>query len=144
MKIDAWTISYATRVKVAALALLVLPTLFANLAYLRHNSRLDLRAVGVDEVTVYEGRFAELRKVLPGRGVVGYVDDQSDAASAMKALFLTQYALTPVIVVRGAEPELVIGNFSRPGAEAGEGLPKNLVPIKNFGNGVVLFGKGVQ
>jgi hypothetical protein len=144
MKIHIRTISYATKVKVAALMLLILPTFCANLEYFRAYCRLDLQNVGKDDITVYVERFEKLRKSLPNRGTIGYIDDESDNAKASKAYILTQYALIPIIVIRGADPELVVGNFSHSSLETRESVPKNLIPIKDFGDGVILFGKRVK
>ena len=141
MGIDVETTNHLRRVKLGALALLVLTAVCTNLTYFRANRHFDRHAVGEDEVTRYVRRFEGLRKALPERAVVGYIHDQTDEAEAGKSYTLTQYALTPNVVVMGTEPELVVGNFSRPrgGPEAAAG--KGLVAVQDFGDGVVLFRK---
>lgn len=134
-------VNYATRVKMSALVLIVLTAFCTNLSHTRNNRSLDRHAIGKDDVTIYDKRFEELRKVLPKRGLVGYVHDQTDELKTIQAYYLTQYALAPIMVVHGVEPELVVGNFSYSSAETEKSVPDNLIPIQNFGNGVILFRK---
>ncbi len=81
-------------------------------------------------------RFAELKKDLPARGVVGYWGDSSLTPPAVGAYYLTQYALAPLVVDRSLNHPLVIGNF--PDASPPP-FPPNLRLIKDFGDGVFLF-----
>jgi hypothetical protein len=100
-----------------------------------------------DEISTNERRFAELRAMLPARGVVGYVGHpeptgptprEANAAALLhfRRYLLAQYALAPVVLSESTEPELVIGNF-----EPGAVLPARpgLRVLRDFGNGLVLF-----
>jgi len=89
----------------------------------------------------YDKRFEELRKRLPPHGVVGYLGIGWDSGYQLPAYYATQYALAPVVVENSLQPELVVGNFATPPAPATTTWPANLLPIQNFGNGVVLFAK---
>jgi hypothetical protein len=98
-----------------------------------------------DPISEYEKRFTRLRQVLPRNGAVGFLSD--DPAPFLKGdyvrdgtLYLTQYALSPVVVYDTAQVPLVVGNFHSSSAPSPE-LWKNLRlrPIANYGNGVVLF-----
>jgi hypothetical protein len=100
---------------------------------------------GQDEISLYEHRFQELRTVLPERGIVGYqghpelttaLPGQGLAHLHFQRFLLTQYALAPVLLVEGTEPEFVVGNFD-PGAVPP--LPQGLQLVRDFGNGVLLF-----
>jgi hypothetical protein len=100
---------------------------------------------GQDEVSLYERRFQELRTVLPEGGVVGYqghpdlttaLPGQGLAHLHVRQFLLTQYALAPVLLIEGTEPEFVVGNFD-PGAVPLP--PQGLRVVRDFGNGVVLF-----
>ena len=66
-------------------------------------------------------RFAELRRAMPGSGVVGYVGEAGE--SGVADYYLAQYALAPVVVERSQDHPLVIGNFpaSRLRLSAGDG-----------------------
>jgi hypothetical protein len=72
-----------------------------------------------------EQRLASLRYVLPEYGSIGYVDpDQSwSDPAAIRAFYLTQYALAPRIIVYGAEPEYVIYS-----SHLGRPLPPDRIP----------------
>ena len=131
--------SYATRVKAGALALLALTALGTNLVYLRSHRRFDLDRLGRDDVSAKEKRLASLKQALPARGVVGYVSDYPDEIEATGHYYLAQYTLAPLVVVRGSDHPLVVGNFGAPVPAAPPAA--GLVLIKDFGDGVVLFGR---
>lgn len=59
------------------------------------------REIGTaDDVGQYEKRFEEIRRILPPFGVVGYRTDERDNLAKISAeLNLTQYALSPVIIM---------------------------------------------
>lgn len=81
-------------------------------------------------------RFAELKKNLPARGMVGYWGDPSLTPPAVGAYYLTQYALAPLVVERSLKHSLVVGNFPD---SAPPPFPTNLRLIRDFGDGVLLF-----
>lgn len=89
----------------------------------------------------YDKRFEELRKRLPQRGVVGYLGVGWANGYELPAYYATQYALAPVVVENTLEPELIVGNFAIPADPTTTHWPANLLPVQNFGNGVVLFAK---
>lgn len=98
-----------------------------------------------DPISGYEKRFTGLKQVLPRKSAVGFLSDvpapflKGDDVRA-GTLYLTQYALSPVVVHDTAQVPLVVGNFHSSPAPSPE-LWKNLRlrPIANYGNGVVLF-----
>jgi hypothetical protein len=131
------------RVRIAFLVLL----LYVGASVLRCLSRATESAPspGLDEISAYEHRFQELRTVLPQSGVVGYwghpelttaLPGQGLAHLHFQRFLLTQYALAPVLLIEGTEPEFVVGNFD-PGAVPPS--PQGLRLVRDFGNGVVLF-----
>src|SRR5215210_4428795 len=93
-----------------------------------------------DEISTYERRFAELRKMLPAQGVVGYVGypeptgatpREANAAALLhfRRYLLAQYVLAPVLLSESTEPEFVVGNFV-PGA--GAPVPAGLRVLRDF------------
>jgi hypothetical protein len=100
-----------------------------------------------DEVSRHEARLQALKQVLPRHGLVGYVSDEPpetrDAASAaarqaFKRYLLTQYALVPIVLSRGPDGDLVVGDFT-PSAPDGVAAPPGFVMAQDFCEGVVLF-----
>jgi hypothetical protein len=93
-----------------------------------------------DQISRYEMRFDEVKRILPPTGVVGYVTSKNLPAEQAKFHYgLTTYALSPIRVERSTRHNLVVGNF--PDSES---VPlihdiKGLVLIEDFGNGVALF-----
>jgi hypothetical protein len=99
-----------------------------------------IRPVG-QTISQYDKRFEQLRDVLPKRGVVGYLGSGWENRYQVPDYYATQYALAPLVVENSLEPDLVVGNFPEPLDPVATAWPSNLVPIQDFGNGVVLFAK---
>jgi hypothetical protein len=134
----------------AGLLILVVLTGYAvlNLLWQGIQSYPDLPAT--DPVTIHEARIAQLLPLLPAAGEVGYVTTvENDRIFAAAKAFqnveflaqyvLTQYTLTPRIVRNRPDLQLVVGNFID-GPPAPGFLEKNgLVPLKDFGDGLLLY-----
>ena len=89
------------------------------------------------QIGTQDRRFETLKRELGANAVAGYVSDLTDAGVVLSA----QHALAPVLLVDNMPHQLVIGNFSRPMDYAEFGRARNLVLVKDFGNGVTLFRK---
>jgi len=121
-----------------ALAAIVLASLAASIQNLL--ATRSLGSVADDPVADWEKRFEPIRKRLPfERGVVGYISDSSipgvtyDAANDEGEYVLTQYALAPIILVKGTNEEWNIANLDRAGFEAWEKTNRGkfeVIPIK--------------
>lgn len=137
------------RRKVGVLLLIVL-TGYAVLNLLWQGIRSCADLPATDPVTIHEARIAQLLPLLPATGEVGYVttveNDRifSEERSFVNVEFvaqyvLTQYTLAPRIVRNRPDLPLVVGNFID-GPPAPGFLEKNgLVPLKDFGDGLVLY-----
>ncbi len=80
----------------------------------------SLGSVSDDPVADWEKRFAPLKQRLPfERGLVGYISDSSvpgvsyDAANDEGEYVLTQYVMSPIIIIKGTNQEWNIANLSR-------------------------------
>lgn len=129
-----------------ALALVLLYAGASTMRWLQQGSRWPARA-SQDDVSANERHFAALRPLLPAHGLIGYLSDpepigatprDSNAAALhqFKQYLLAQYALAPALLVRGIEPEFVVGNFD-PGTTPT--APAGLMLVRDFGDGLVLF-----
>jgi hypothetical protein len=77
---------------------------------------------------------------LPGRGVVGYISDDLDNEEySMPRKYLAEYSLLPVILVRSMDYPLIVGNFRNPAPDLEAYRKQGLIPIRDFGNGIVIF-----
>ena len=123
------------RVPTYVLALAVL-CLVSTFRFTRESPQPS-RPLGDNPFDKYLHRFDELKKVLPPRGVVGYVDNRADNPLGPGHYYAVQYALAPLVVERSTEQNLVVGNFTS--AAVASQYPPNLVPIRDFGQGVMLF-----
>ncbi len=138
--------NYFTRIRLAIL-LLVLFSLLSSGQLLREARRLKPLPAGQDEISLYERRFNSLREVLPKRGIVCYVSDQQTepggtSADRTRDFYLSQYALSPLIVISGAECKLLVVNRTKPGH--GMLIPNPLLGdeyllVRDCGNGIMLF-----
>ncbi len=104
------------------LVLLVAIGLYASIRNLI--STRDLGSTSDDPVADWEKRFTALKQRLPfERGVVGYISDSSipgvsyDAANDEGEYVLTQYVMSPIVIVKGTDQEWDIANLSRPAFE---------------------------
>lgn len=105
-----------------------------------------------DEISANDRRFEDMRTALPEAGVVGYVGDPEVEAYTLGArndralqffrrYLLAQYALAPLVVVEGTEPDFVVGNFE-PGAD--RSAPPGFRLVRDFGDGLVLYRRSSQ
>lgn len=81
-------------------------------------------------------RFAELKKLLPDRGVVGYIGQPG--VPGLADYYLAAYALAPVVLDDSPNHPYVVGNFP---ATPPSSIPQNLHLVHDFGNGVLLFAR---
>ena len=126
----------------AAVAVLILFALLSNLHWLLQ-AAFDPDFPRSDRISQYERRFEGLKKILPTHGVVGYLshrqaqDIRFDTETA--EFYLTQYALAPLIVIYSSERAFVLGNFGASRVDPEIFTDHNLMQLRDFGNGVMLF-----
>jgi hypothetical protein len=90
------------------------------------------------DISKYESRFIPLAQTLSKHGVVGYIDDGDKELSTTR-FYIARYAISPVIVARSIDYPLVVGNFPGAAPDFETYRKKGLVPIRDFGDGVILF-----
>ena len=134
----------------AGLLILVCLAGYSVFSLLAQSVRIYNDLPGTDSVTIHETRIAQLLPLLPASGAVGYVTTvENDRIFAAERTFtnveflaqyvLTQYTLAPRIVRNSPDLPLVVGNFID-GPPAPGFLEKNgLIPLKDFGDGLVLY-----
>ena len=134
----------------AGIILLVALTAYAVLNLLWESIRLRPELPETDPVTVHEERIRQLKPALPASGEVGYVTTvENDRIFAAEKAFrnveylaqyaLTQYTLAPLFVRNSPNFPLVVGNFID-GPPAPGFLERNgLVPLRDFGDGLILY-----
>ena len=88
-------------------------------------------------------RFAPLNNRVPANAVLGYFTDLDGLSPAYEPAFLAaQYAVAPRALdfLDGKrQPELAVGNFSKPQDFAAAGEARGYAMVADLGNGVVLF-----
>lgn len=126
------------------LGLIALASLFASLQNLIATK--DLGSVTDDPVADWDLRFARLKQRLPfQRGVVGYISDSSipgirfDAANDEGEYVLTQYAMAPIIIVKGTDQEWNIGNLSSQAYDAWSASNQGQFEVTALGNRLYLL-----
>jgi len=92
----------------------------------------------VDSLTKYEKRFVEIRKSLPSTGTVGYIGNEIGDEGTWN-YYRTQYSVSPVVVDRTIQHELVIGNFPEDLNVSNLPATTGLTLVRDFGGGVMLF-----
>ncbi|HEY3313270.1 MAG TPA: hypothetical protein VGK00_16640 [Anaerolineales bacterium] len=94
---------------------------------------------GVDDVTRWENRFAELKLKIPAdAGVIGYIsEDPTDSE-----FILTQYAIIPFVLRRGTTQKWIIANIQgKPIHQVLENLGLKNYSVENYGFGLYLIHK---
>jgi hypothetical protein len=109
-------------------------------------STRELGSIDEDPVAQWEQRFAPVRERLPFvRGVVGYISDSDvpgaefNAANDSGEYVLTQYALAPIIIIRGTDQEWNLANLSRDGFERWQALHADSFELILQQNGLYLL-----
>ncbi len=137
------------RIEAGGILLIVL-TGYAVFSLLLQSVRIYADLPERDPVTIHEARIVQLKGSLPSSGEVGYVTTvENDLIFAAEKTFrnveylaqyaLTQYTLAPLIVRNSPALPLVVGNFLDGPPPPGF-LDKNgLVPLKDFGDGLILY-----
>ena len=94
----------------------------------------------LDQITIYENRFIELKDFLQNSLAVGYISDYDDNSKENGLAYsMTQYVLAPVILVRGIKRNFIVGNFQSANPDVKACEKENLSLIMDFGSGVILF-----
>jgi len=125
----------------------VFAALFGVALYNLHlmQSRTKVRiALGPDPTFVTEPQRQALKTALPAQGRVGYISDKMPWVTDNEAVvryFVTQFDVAPVVVEIGTAPQLVVGNFKKFDSHS---VPADLVFVRDFGGGVMLFQKRVE
>jgi len=138
----------------AGVVLLIVLTGYAVFGLLARSVRIYADLPEKDPVTIHEARIMQLKGSLPPSGEVGYVTtvENDRIFAAEKALrnveylaqyALTQYTLAPLIVRNSPELPLVIGNFLDGPPPPGFLEQNRLVPLKDFGEGLILYRREV-
>jgi hypothetical protein len=121
-------------------ALIVLAALYSSLPMLIDSAQS--LAPSLDFVSSYEKRFEGVRTLLPKRGVIGYVSDQSNLAFDY---FLANYTFAPVMAETGDAPRLFIRNLTRDTAKSDPGSPEGQYTVRRTPDATVYdFGRGVS
>jgi hypothetical protein len=127
------------------IGLILLFAAASGASWLRSAISAATRAPELDSVSAFEARLAELKGELPPGATLGYFADPepmgappSQTRRHYRKFVLTQYALTPRIVLRSPEPDLVIGNFDDL-AFADSAAALGLTVVRDFGGGLMLL-----
>jgi hypothetical protein len=139
------------RLKVGLLLLLGL-TLAASLNLLYQNGKAYPDFLKTDPVTIHETRINQIKGALPGTAAVGYVtavDNEKifyyerslSNVEFLAQYILTQYTLAPVIVYNSPDYPLVVGNYIDGSPDHGFLKRKALIPVRDFGDGLILYQK---
>ncbi len=131
---------YSTKIRVV-IALAILIALQSNVANCIRGIKSYRKTTDVDEVTLYDKRYERLKGMLPSHGVVGYFTDGKFDA---KAFYLTQYALSPAILVNNTEPKLILANFSDSSSRIQFCKDNNLFLLEKVDNNIMLFSKKAE
>ena len=99
----------------------------------------------VNEDALHVKRFEKLKDKLPGEGILGYFTNRGYSADDdARFFYLTQYALSPLIIVRSTEPQTIIADVRDSFNSDKFSKKHNCYLLKNFGDGILLFRKRTE
>jgi hypothetical protein len=126
------------------LVLLVAAALAASIQNLIATKSLG--SVSDDPVADWERRFGPIKQRIPfERGFVGYISDSSiagmsyDAANDEGEYVLTQYVMSPTIIVKGTNQEWDIANLSRQAFDLWSKSNQGKFEVTSFKGGLYLL-----
>jgi hypothetical protein len=91
-------------------------------------------------VASFEDRFNDFRKTIMPHSLLGYLSDNPVNDPSNQAEFnLTQYTLAPAIVMPTIDERLVVMNYHANIPDPAALRSRHLIPVHNFGNGVLLL-----
>ncbi len=130
----------------AAIILIIAASLYASIQNLIATK--DLGSITDDPVADFEKRFEPLKQRLPfKRGVVGYISDSSipgvsyDPNNDQGEYVLTQYAMSPIIIIKGTGQEWDIGNLSLQAYKVWSQANHGQFEVTQFKGNIYLFHK---
>jgi hypothetical protein len=130
----------------AFIALVVVASLISSLQNLLFTRSLG--SLTDDPVADWERRFGPLKAQIPYvRGAVGYISDSDvpgttfDAANDEGEYILTQYAMAPIILVKGTDQEWNIANLSSQAFAAWSTHHSGTFEVTPFKGGLYLLRK---
>ena len=115
------------------------------LGMIRGNFRAELLSIGRERdpngIVAQAARFRDTGFSLPPVPIAGYLSDWPyEVPRGAAAYLIAQYELAPVLLAyNNATIEYVVGNFSPAYDYAPLAKSHNLLPVKTFSNGLVLF-----
>src|SRR5215510_2534738 len=115
-------------------------TLLPQIGFLKSILTTGRRAT--DSVSEYESQLKELKREIGNQQVVGYTasdEIRDDWHEYDQDLFLTQYALAPVVIRESTNLRLVIGNFAGSAKLPSRIESQGLTLRRDFGNGLGLY-----
>ncbi len=126
--------------------LLIFISLLSNINLFKKSFILYREKGGSNKITAYLDRFDNIRKDLPLNGIVGYISDMRpyDSEDGTWDYYLTQYELCPLVIDMNNDHKWVVGNFSSNTSFIPNSSLSNLVPVRNYGNGLILFRNKVK
>lgn len=90
-------------------------------------------------VDAFQNRFGDLTKAVNARTVFGYIsDNRPDDPSDQAEFYLSQYTLAPTVLVTSVNQREVVANLHAANPDMNALRARNLVPVRNFGNGIFL------
>ena len=98
----------------------------------------------IDGITLWENRLKLLKADLPETGVIGYLADwdvsgQGESSDLEAEYRMTQYALAPLVVARGSDYGIVVGNITVTKFDDDLEEHYRLLLQHEYGNGILLL-----
>lgn len=135
------TLKWIQRIFLVLLLAVSLAASVSNLAATR-----GLGSMSDDPVADWEKRFTPIKQRLPfERGMIGYISDSSipgmayDAANDEGEYVLTQYVMSPIVIVKGTDPAWVIANLDKQAFDQWYQANQSRFEVTTYKSGIYLL-----
>ena len=120
----------------------ILDVLAGNVRDVRKELKLLYKQKFENQETHHIRRFEKIRDKLPGQGVWGYFTNKDySPGDDARFFYLTQHALSPLIIVRSTKPQIIIADVNDSFNSLEFSKKYNCRQLSNFGDGILLFQK---
>ena len=125
--------------------MVILDVLAGNVGDVIKELRLFSNQMAESKETQHLRRLEKLKGILPEQGIVGYFTNREYSTGDDNMFFyLTQYALSPLIILRGTKPQIIIADVSNSFNIIEFSNKYNCRLIKNYGDGILVFRKRAE
>ena len=125
--------------------MVILDVLAGNIRDVTKEFRQFYNQKAENKETHHVRQLEKLKDILPEKGIVGYFTNREyNTVDDTMSYYLTQYALSPLIIVRSTKPQIIVADVNETFNIKAFNSRYNCRLLKNFGDGILVFHKRTE